>query len=71
MAKQCRFLSDIGAYRGMAPLLLMTAVSYLDMPYRVPNLKCDGYLIYTNNAPMPVGNGDPGSLPYGQPTIPI
>ena len=53
IAKQCKLLADMGAYKGMGPVCLYLTGAFLDMPYRVPNLKYDGYFIYTNNAPMP------------------
>lgn len=52
IAKQCKYMGDMGAYKALGGDITLAGI-FLDIPYRVPNLKYDGYSIYTNNAPMP------------------
>lgn len=49
MAEQVRLISDNGAYANLGGLGLLLAVTFLTGPFRVPNMKCDAYQVYTNN----------------------
>ncbi|MGA2516174.1 MAG: xanthine dehydrogenase family protein molybdopterin-binding subunit [Thermodesulfobacteriota bacterium] len=51
IAKQCRAIADAGAYNSLSFLILMHSVGYFDIVYRVPNVRYDGDMVYTNNPP--------------------
>lgn len=63
MAFQARIISDMGAYSILGPVGLGYSVSFLSSPFRVPNIKCDGYLVYTNNLPGGAMRGYGGPQP--------
>lgn len=50
-AQVAKFIAEAGAYISGGPLLNFIAGTFMTLPYRLPNLKYGGYLIYTNNAP--------------------
>ena len=49
LAVEARLVADIGAYASSSPAVLNNAVSMVTGPYEVPNVKVDGYNVYTNN----------------------
>ncbi|MBN1661079.1 MAG: molybdopterin-dependent oxidoreductase [Anaerolineae bacterium] len=49
LAVEARLVADIGAYASSSPAVLNNAVSMATGPYEVPNVKVDGYNVYTNN----------------------
>lgn len=51
MAQQVYLISDAGAYIAAGTLLNFLIGVYTTVPYKIPNLKHDGYMIYTNNPP--------------------
>jgi 4-hydroxybenzoyl-CoA reductase subunit alpha len=50
VAQQAELICDNGAYDGRGPVGLFLSTSFLSAPFRLPNFKCDSYLVYTNNA---------------------
>lgn len=42
-------ISDVGGYASTSIPVLSTAVSFFAGPYAVPNVRLDGYAVYTNN----------------------
>ncbi|MDP2727470.1 MAG: molybdopterin-dependent oxidoreductase, partial [Dehalococcoidia bacterium] len=48
VARQCRLIADGGAYNSTGPLAIYIAGSMLGLPYRLPNVKYEGYHVYTN-----------------------
>jgi len=52
MARQVRIVSDNGAYTTWGVGTISKACIFSCGPYDIPNMKVDGYLVYTNN---PVG----------------
>ncbi len=49
VAQQIRTINDSGAYRGSGVVIIFLAWGFAMAPYRIPNLKYEGYSIYTNN----------------------
>lgn len=49
MAQQIKVIDDTGAYRGSGPVVVFLAHAFNVPIYRVPNIKYDGYAVYTNN----------------------
>jgi CO/xanthine dehydrogenase Mo-binding subunit len=49
LAQQIRVIDDTGAYRGSGPVVVFLAHAFNVPIYRVPNIKYDGYAVYTNN----------------------
>lgn len=49
MAQQTKVIDDTGAYRGTGPVVIFLAHAFNVPIYRVPNIKYDGYAVYTNN----------------------
>jgi len=49
MAQQIKVIDDTGAYRGSGPVIVFLAHAFNVPIYRVPNIKYDGYAVYTNN----------------------
>ena len=49
LAQYIRTVNDSGGYRGSGVVVIFLAWGYGMLPYRVPNLKYEGYSIYTNN----------------------
>lgn len=49
VAQQFRIINNCGAYRGTGSVVIFLAWGFIMIPYRVPNLKYEGYSVYTNN----------------------
>ena len=49
LAQQYQIINNPGAYRGSGVVVIFLAWGFAIMPYRLPNLKYEGYAIYTNN----------------------
>jgi len=49
VAQQLKTINNSGAYRGSGVVVIFLAWGFTMAPYRVPNLKYDGYSVYTNN----------------------
>ncbi len=49
VAQQCRVINNCGGYRGSGVVVVFLAWGFLMLPYRLPNLKYEGYAVYTNN----------------------
>ncbi len=49
LAHQARTINDSGAYRGSGVVVIFLAWGFLMAPYKIPNLKYEGYSVYTNN----------------------
>jgi len=64
MARQASVLADNGAFTYWGPGVLSTVCYRLDNLYRIPNVRAEGYLVYTNNVPKGAfrGFGQPQSL---------
>jgi 4-hydroxybenzoyl-CoA reductase alpha subunit len=61
MAQQIRVVNNCGAYRGSGVVVIFLCWGYAMINYRIPNLKYEGYSVYTNNnlkAPLR-GHGAP------------
>jgi 4-hydroxybenzoyl-CoA reductase subunit alpha len=59
LAHDCRVVADGGAGTGVGPTTVANAFYFLNLPYKVPNVRFDGYRVYTNR-PVSVaqrGNG--------------
>jgi CO/xanthine dehydrogenase Mo-binding subunit len=52
IAREVKVTSDAGAYTSYGPSSLTKGCICSSGPYRIPNMKVDGYLVFTNN---PVG----------------
>lgn len=50
MARQVEIISDTGAYVSWGASTLSKACIHAAGPYRIPHVKIDGYLVYTNNS---------------------
>jgi CO/xanthine dehydrogenase Mo-binding subunit len=50
-AVQAELIADAGAYASSSSAVLANAVTLATGPYEVPNVKVDGYAVYTNNLP--------------------
>ncbi|HMD79530.1 MAG TPA: xanthine dehydrogenase family protein molybdopterin-binding subunit [Nitrososphaerales archaeon] len=48
-AAEVTFYLDAGAYASAGPLVLSRALVHATGPYQFPNVRVDGYLVYTNN----------------------
>ena len=55
---------DTGAYAALGPAVLGLAIEHSTGPYEIPNVKIDGYLVYTNKPPASAmrGFGAPQTL---------
>ncbi len=51
VAVETRTVADGGAYASTSVEVLKCATIFAQGPYRVPNVKTDGYVVYTNNVP--------------------
>jgi 4-hydroxybenzoyl-CoA reductase subunit alpha len=51
IAKQCRAIADAGAYNSFSFIILLNSVGLFDIVYRVPNVRYEGDMVYTNNPP--------------------
>jgi 4-hydroxybenzoyl-CoA reductase subunit alpha len=49
VAQQVRTINNCGAYRGSGVVVIFLAWGFTMLPYRIPNLKYEGYAVYTNN----------------------
>jgi len=49
MAQQLRIINNCGAYRGSGVVVIFLSWGFTMVPYRLPNLKYEGYAVYTNN----------------------
>jgi CO/xanthine dehydrogenase Mo-binding subunit len=49
LAVEATLIADIGAYSSSSSAVLNNAVSVATGPYEVPNVKIDGYNVFTNN----------------------
>ena len=49
VARQVEIVSDTGAYASWGASTLSKACIHAAGPYRIPHVKIDGYLVYTNN----------------------
>jgi CO/xanthine dehydrogenase Mo-binding subunit len=49
LAVEATLIADIGAYSSSSSAVLNNAVSIATGPYEVPNVKLDGYNVFTNN----------------------
>jgi CO/xanthine dehydrogenase Mo-binding subunit len=49
LAVEATLIADIGAYSSSSSAVLNNAVSMATGPYEVPNVKVDGYNVFTNN----------------------
>jgi CO/xanthine dehydrogenase Mo-binding subunit len=54
---------DTGAYASSGPLVLARGLVHATGPYQIPNVKVDGYLVYTNNLPAGAFRG------FGNPQV--
>jgi CO/xanthine dehydrogenase Mo-binding subunit len=51
VAVETRTVADGGAYASTSVEVLKCATIFAQGPYRVPNVRTDGYVVYTNNVP--------------------
>jgi 4-hydroxybenzoyl-CoA reductase subunit alpha len=49
MAQELRVINNCGAYRGSGVVVIFLSWGFTMVPYRLPNLKYEGYAVYTNN----------------------
>lgn len=49
LAQKVRIINNCGGYRGSGVVVIFLAWGFIMLPYRLPNLKYEGYAIYTNN----------------------
>lgn len=56
-ACKVRLIADNGAYNSLSMTTIILAGSMLNLPYRIPSVKFDGYLVYTNNQPSGAQRG--------------
>lgn len=49
VAQQLRLINNSGAHRGSGVVVVFLAWGFTMAPYRVPNLKYEGYSVYTNH----------------------
>ena len=49
VAQQIKTINNSGAYRGSGVVVIFLAWGFAMAPYRIPNMKYDGYSVYTNN----------------------
>jgi CO/xanthine dehydrogenase Mo-binding subunit len=49
LAVQCRLVSDTGAYASLGGPVLNLMMEHCAGPYLVPNVRVDGFAVYTNN----------------------
>lgn len=63
VAQEVKIVSDNGAYTSLGGVGLCNSVAFLNSPFKIPNLKCDAYLVYTNK---PMGGAMRG---YGAPQV--
>jgi CO/xanthine dehydrogenase Mo-binding subunit len=49
VAQQFRVINNPGAFRGSGIVIIFLSWGFAMLPYRLPNLKYEGYCVYTNN----------------------
>jgi 4-hydroxybenzoyl-CoA reductase subunit alpha len=49
LGQEIHTINDSGAYHGSGVVVIFLAWGFAMAPYRVPNMKYDGYSVYTNN----------------------
>lgn len=49
LSQQFRVINNCGGYRGSGVVVIFLAWGFAMIPYRIPNLKYEGYAVYTNN----------------------
>ena len=49
VAQQIRCINNSGGYRGSGVVVIFLAWGFTMVPYRIPNLKYEGFSVYTNN----------------------
>lgn len=49
VAQQVRVINNCGGYRGSGVVVIFLAWGFIMLPYRLPNLRYEGYAVYTNN----------------------
>jgi len=49
VAQQVRVINNSGAYRGSGVVVIFLCWGFVMLCYRIPNLKYEGYSVYTNN----------------------
>lgn len=57
VAQQFRLINTSGAYRGTGVVVIFLAWGFIMSAYRIPNLKYEGYAVYTNNPPRTAQRG--------------
>lgn len=63
LARQVRLVADCGAYCDMAAALIVVMSHRSDSVYRIPNIKTEAMLVYTNKSPIGAYRG------YGNPQM--
>ncbi|MBI5119986.1 MAG: molybdopterin-dependent oxidoreductase [Rhodospirillales bacterium] len=49
LAQRVRIINNAGAHRGSGVVVIFLAWGFIMGPYRIPNLKYEGYAVYTNH----------------------
>ena len=49
LAQELRIINNCGAYRGSGVVVIFLSWGFTMVPYRLPNLRYEGYAVYTNN----------------------
>jgi CO/xanthine dehydrogenase Mo-binding subunit len=49
VAQQLKTINNSGAYRGSGVVVIFLVWGFAMVPYRIPNMKYEGYSVYTNN----------------------
>ena len=49
VAQQVKVINNSGAYRGSGVVVIFLCWGFVMLCYRIPNLKYEGYSVYTNN----------------------
>ncbi len=49
VAQQYQVINNCGGYRGSGVVVVFLVWGFIMLPYRLPNLKYEGYAVYTNN----------------------
>jgi nicotinate dehydrogenase medium molybdopterin subunit len=49
VAQKYRVINNCGGYRGSGVVVIFLTWGFIMLPYRLPNLKYEGYAVYTNN----------------------
>jgi 4-hydroxybenzoyl-CoA reductase subunit alpha len=57
LAHQARVIADNGAYTSLSMTSLILAGNLMNLPYRLPSVRFDGYLVYTDNQPSGAQRG--------------